>query len=442
MFCALYDRLDDDAVLDQGATWLADPSIGSNAVRVANEIENGDTTPGRVYTRGVNPGADTAAAFTVVHGLDRALRRVNPRLRGIARTPLALLDVESRLWRTGRLSTDAVDGALVPELAHRVAPGPPTHKRELLTAVRRVSAASWDQVDLRLVASTKRLRARDFRDGLEVACVPIIADPHELTFATRDTPAGPVYRIMPRDLARTRLRIEEIVTALDAAGVQLAVAPELMLSPHLLVTWQAALRSRRLRRLRYVVAGSGNLDPVDERAANTALLLDGATGAEIGRQPKLFGFNMTASLLERWKLRSRLGTDPLAEDLKPATPRLSVFDLGAVRLAMVICEDLNKPLDLGPLIRDLGISLLVVPVFSRPLQLHRWEQTAATVHARETGTSVVVANSLVMATILGAANPASALVVPAVGDSALSPVGGPADLARFRLESDGSAEAV
>ena len=442
MFCALYDRLDDNSVRDQGATWLADHSIDSNALRVANDIVDGRTAPGRVYTRGINAG-DAAAAFTVVHGLDRALGRINPRLRGADPTPRALLKVESRLRQTGRLNTDATEGALLPELAHRRPPGPPNHKRDLLRYVRRVPADSWQQVDLRLVAPSRRLRARDLRDGLDVACVPVIADPDEMTFATRTAPGGPVYRIAPRDLGRTRARIEEIVVALDAAGAQLALAPELTLSPALLETWQAVLRSCRSRRLRYVVVGTGNLDPAGDRAANTAVLLDGATGAEIGRQPKLYGFAMDADVLERWQLRSRLGAIALAEDLQPPAPRLTVFDLGAVRMAMLICEDLNKPLDLGPLIRDLGISLLLVPVFSRPVKARRWEQTAAAVHVRETGASVIVANSLVMATILATADPATALVVPAVGESALlGHASGPAGLARFRLQPDGTVESL
>jgi predicted amidohydrolase len=440
--CFVYDELDDDAVREHGARWLVDKSVQSNALGVAYDITEGRETPQRVLVRAKN-ARDATREFEVLRGLDLALGRVNPVLRDTAPTPPSLVELEIRLRRTGRMNTDGVAGALLPQLAHAREISTLSHKRDLLTFVRRVPESSWEQTDLHLLPGSKRLQVRDVRDGLDIACVPIIANPDEMRFDKRATDAGQAYRIGPRDLAGIRARIEKIVADLDDAGVQLAIAPELTLSPPLLEVWQSALRRRRCRQLRYVVAGTGNLDPVGVRAANTAVLLDGGTGVVIGRQPKLFGFSLSASILDQWKLTGRLGTEPLAEDLQPAAPRVSVFDLGAARMAILICEDLNKPLDLGPLIRDLGISLLIVPVFSRPLKTHRWEQTAAAVQVRETGTTVVVANSLVMATIMGATNPATSLVVPADGGAALlGQAGQAADLTRFRLHRDGSAEAL
>jgi predicted amidohydrolase len=436
--CVLHDRLDDDLVRDHGPAWVADASVNSRALDLAGEIEGGGTRPSRVYMLGVNRGpVDT---FIALRGLDLALCRVNPRLRGGERTPVPLLELESRLRRTGRLSTDATVGALIPELTLRDQSGPPTHKRDLLQYVRRVPAASWERTDLQLIAPSKHLRRRDLRDGLEVACVPVIADPNEMLFAIRDTPAGPVYRIAPRDLAHTRARVGEIVSALDGSAIHLALAPELTLTPQLLEVWQAELRSCRSRHLRYVLVGTGNIDPIGVRAANRAVLLDGGTGAVLGHQAKLFPFTMTTTITDRWQLRPLLGDGPLAEDLQPAPTRMTVFELGAVRMAILICEDLNKPFDVGPLARDLGISLLLVPVFSRPIQAYHWEQTAGATHAREIGTTVVVANSLVMASVIGTADPATALVVPSQGSALLGHARGPADLARFRLLPNGSAE--
>jgi hypothetical protein len=248
-------------------------------------------------------------------------------LRGPGPAPADLLDLEARVLRTGRLNTSATAGALVPRLAQRGQPGPPTHKRDLLTYVQRVPAESWRRVDLRLLGPSRRLRARDLRNGVDVACVPMIADPAEMTFEKRATAAGTVYWIAPRDLAVTRARVHHVVGALDASGAQLALAPELTLTPQLLEVWRHEPRLRRARRLRYVLVGSGNIDPSGDRAANTAVLLDGSTGDELGRQPKLFPFTMTADILERWELRPRLGRDELAEDLQAVSHRVTVFEL-------------------------------------------------------------------------------------------------------------------
>jgi predicted amidohydrolase len=189
-----------------------------------------------------------------------------------------------------------------------------------------------------------------------------------------------------------------------------------------------------------VLAGTGDLQ-TNGSAANTAVLLDGRTGSVIGSQDKLYPFNLSARVLKRWNLASRLGDKPIAEDLARTPLRLTVFDAGVVRLAILICEDLNRPLDVGPLIRDVGISHLLVPVFSRALREHRWEQTAATVHVRETGTTVIVSNSMVIPTSLGEIDPGTSLVVTPDGEGAI--VGKSADPAKpvcFRLLPDGSAQ--
>src|SRR3712207_8109508 len=47
-----------------------------------------------------------------------------------------------------------------------------------------------------------------------------------------------------------------------------------------------------------------------------------------------------------------------------------------------------------------GVSLLLVPVFARPTKDRRWERARAEVYSDAVGSSVVVANSLVIAELL------------------------------------------
>src|SRR5205823_9258516 len=154
-------------------------------------------------------------------------------------------------------------------------------------------------------------------------------------------------------------------------------------------------------RLRWVVAGSGPLETRDDRPTNTALLLDGRTGQVLGRQDKQYAFDFTSEELARWGLVSRLGSGPLRENIA-RSHRLTVFDAGAQRVAILICEDLGRVVDVGPLLRDLGVSHVLVPVLSRPIKEHRWEQQAADIHVRSVGATVIVSNSLVVGTISGA----------------------------------------
>jgi predicted amidohydrolase len=209
--------------------------------------------------------------------------------------------------------------------------------------------------------------------------------------------------------------------------VLIGVAPELTLTPALLDAWQQAMRSpdRGSSRLRLMIPGSGVLTDAGARASNTAVLLDGRTGAVIARQHKLFAFDFDETELERWKLQQRLGSQTLAEDLVPGR-RLEVIDAGGARIAILICEDLSRLLDVGPLIRDFGVSHLLAPVFSRPLKARRWENTAGDVYVRETGTAVVVSNSLVMSSILSTEGASAMVLAPGTRDALLAPRAVPA----------------
>jgi predicted amidohydrolase len=304
----------------------------------------------------------------------------------------------------------------------------------------RVPPESWDWCDVHSLGEAVAIDAHEWRSGIVVTCVPVIADPDELSWQIRRTDGRRYYRIQPAGSEVTQRRIVEIVTNLDRSGALIAVAPELTLSPAILDRWKDVLRARDHRgsRLRWVLVGTGNLSS-GRRPSNTAVLLDARTGAEIARQEKHYPFNLGSEELARWKLTSRLGADPIAEDLSPGR-RLTVLDAGPLRVAMPICEDLERTMDIGRVIRDMGISLLLTPVFSRPLKLDRWEHKAAATHLRETGATVVVSNSMVVGSLTGSAD-GTALVVPSHERALIQRSTGPADPVWFRIEADGSATA-
>jgi predicted amidohydrolase len=273
--------------------------------------------------------------------------------------------------------------------------------------------------------------------------VPVIADPAEVEFHTRRRGRRRVYRIAPAGSAVTRARIATVVDALHASGAIIGLAPELTLDRELLGCWQQALRARTRShpggRLLWVLAGSGDVDGGDP-PANTAVLLDARSGAIVARQDKLFPFNFDRATLARWRLDARLGSDPVDEDLRRGE-RLTVIEAGGgVRLAMLVCEDASRVQDLGPVVRDFGVSHVLAPVFSRPIKPHRWEQVAAAAHLRETGSTVIVSNSLIMHSILGDQRGGTALAAwPGLRSAVIGGRDDPAQIVSFTLGRDGTA---
>lgn len=440
LFVRWYDELDREAVRDHGAAWLADPALDSRSKLFTADVEQGRPV-GAIEIRlnsgtGKNRNRDLFAALL---GLDLALRHVHPLAVaggiGGERTPDALLELQARAAATGRLDSGQHGGALLPRLVEPARThGEPDDKRDLFHYVLRVPDDSWQRCDVVRMREAQLLHPTDVAAGVGIACVPVIADPGELTFQVGDTG----YRIAPAGVRATLDRVDEIVAALDSSGALIGMAPELTLTPELLKRWQAALAGSRRTRLRWVLAGSGPIVEHRGRDTNTAVLLDARTGEVIGMQGKQYAFNFTAEEVARWGLESRLGTEPIAEDIARAN-RLTVFDAGSQRVCILICEDLGRVVDLGPVLRDLGVSLILVPVFGRPIQEQRWERQAANVHVRAIGATVVVANSLVLHEITGK-DGATAIVVPAAGKVKLDRAGGPADVVCFRLAPDGSAD--
>src|SRR5262249_25437415 len=81
-----------------------------------------------------------------------------------------------------------------------------------------------------------------------------------------------------------------------------------------------------------------------------------------------------------------------------------------------------------------GVSLILVPVFARPTRDRRWERARADVYSDATGSSVVVANSLVIASILGTPTPVGTAIAVAPGEVAVGHASEPDDVVVFVLD--------
>ena len=421
LFCELFDRLDVERFHEEGEAWMADATVAATAAAVEQAVLAGQQVP-------------QAGDFAVLLGLDAALAHANPLVAGPA--PPTLTEYALRYAESGRLDSGAVPGALLPRFARPGRRGQlPDDLADAFGSVVRVDAAGWDACDHVALPARSRLTRPEREAGLRVATAPMIRAPEELRWEVEERSGLRFYRIHPADREPTRARVEKVIAAWDEQGVAIGVAPELCLSPALLERWQAALRQRSgTSALRLVMAGSGNLDGATP-PANEAVLLDARTGEVLVRQRKIHPFNFSHDDLELWGLADRLA-GPVDEDLSRGR-RVCVVEAGGARLAILVCEDLARLHAFAAALHAHGVSLLLVPVFARPTKDRRWERARAEVYSDAIGSNVVVANSLVIAEILGSATPVGTAIAVAPGRAAVGRSSEPEDVVVFALDCDG-----
>jgi predicted amidohydrolase len=435
-FCRLYDEVDVQQLLDHAEAWRADPATERTARWLRDEVLAGRYDARRTagaIAAALDPGRQRIAHL---RGLDLAFQEASPTLG--ARPPRALTAMVQRYTLLGRFNTEAVAGGLVPRFA---APGRrgqlPDALADLFGAVQRVSPACWESVDHIVFPMRSRFTAPERTAGALVGCAPMIADPDEMNWEAEERDGLRFYRIAVKATPAVRARIESLVESFDSDGVQIAVLPELVASRELLAAWQDLLRRRAIpphSRLRWVLIGTGDIEPRGSRPVNAGAVLDARTGELLLQQRKQHPFNIKPGELRDWALP--LPTDhQLDEDLRRGH-RLVVAETGLGRLGILVCEDLARVAGLGATIRELGMSHALAPVFSKPTLEHYWEHSRAKVHADETGTSVIVSNSLVVGRLQGHSAPLGASLVHTPWGGVPQQAERPTDVMRYLLRDE------
>jgi predicted amidohydrolase len=420
LFCEQFDGIDPAEFRAHGESWLCDPQVQSSGADVEAAALAGEPI-------------DVRHPFAALLGLDAALARANPLLGGPA--PPALSEYALRYAESGRFDSGAAPGALLPRFARPGRRGQlPEDLADAFGALVRVRGADWDACDHATLPPHARLTRLDREGGLRVATAPMIRDPDELEWEVEERGGVRFYRIHPADHQTTRRRVERVIAGWDERDVAIGMVPELCLSPALLQSWQSALREREraaTSHLRLVVAGSGNVEQTTP-PVNSAVLLDARTGEALAHQRKVHPFNFSQADLELWGLEGRLAA-PIDEDLTRGE-RVCVVETGGARLAVLVCEDLARLHAFAAALHGHGVSLILVPVFARPTKDRRWERSRAEVYSDAIGSSVVVANSLVMASILRAPAPVGTAIAVAPGEAAVGHAAAPDDVVVFALE--------
>ena len=437
LFCELFDGLPSAAFRAHGESWIGDIDLLATAAEVEAEALDGRLDSAAVLARVEQAPEDSRdrMRFALLRGLDGALAHANPLTAAVPPPPLT--EYALRYAESGRFDSGAHPGALLPRVARPGRRGQlPDDVADAFSAVVRVDAREWDACDHRTLPAHARLSRPEREAGLRIATAPMIREPDELHWEVHERGGLRFYRIHPADHEPMRGRIERVIAGWDEHDVAIGVAPELCLSPDLLECWQTALRGREAAgssRLRLVLAGSGNIER-STPPANTAVLLDATTGETLARQSKLHPFNFSSDDLELWGLNDRF-TAPIDEDLSRGE-RLCVMEAGGMRLAILVCEDLARLHAFSATLHAHGVSLILVPVFARPTKDRRWERSRAEVYSDAMGSTVIVANSLVIAAILGSPTPVGTAIAIAPGHAAVGHASEPDDVIVFALDGE------
>jgi hypothetical protein len=264
--------------------------------------------------------------------------------------------------------------------------------------------------------------------GITVGCVPFLDHPDELTFERIPRGGKYFYSIQPKPLLERR--VYETLRRLDRSRCVVGVVPELALSKELLDAWKIAVTRPRPKqsRLRWVLAGTGAIAQSDARKApgNTAALIDRNSGRVVALQDKRSPFNLQDEDIKKYGLVPKIGRGPIQEFLTEGT-HLTVIETDFGRLGIYVCEDLARE-DINMVdAQELGLTHLLIPVFSRPLvdfsaNRWSWEVISADGYSEKLGICSVVSTSLVIHRAVSVSPAGSPIAPPVVTSVSFRPV--------------------
>lgn len=384
------DRVRDIADLLEGAA-LDERGISSESIEGLLEVAIDEEYAERV--------------FAILLGLDRALLYANPFFGSFEQG--ALTRVAARYARTGTLNSDMTSGALLPRCAFpaRKQATPNSFNDAFISAVW-VPRSEWNRTNRFRIPTRNDLTRVEREAGFEVACVPFVDDADDFEWSTTARHGKHFFRISLPKVTPLADRIRRVLADLDLSGVEIAVLPELTLSRELLDEWQTVLREvapPAESKLKWLFAGSGDIS-TPGRPTNRCVLLDRVTGEVVLTQGKIYPFTLTQAQLAEWRLSDRLGEEDAEEDIETER-RVVVSESRLGRIALLVCEDLARLVDIAPALRTHGISHVVSPVFSKETKPYHWEHMKAKEYATEVGALVVVSNSLVVGRLMSQTGP-------------------------------------
>jgi predicted amidohydrolase len=430
-FCAIYRELDEAVLVARGAAWFRDSGFHDAVIVVRDAILAGRDPDAFVETAESVDGQ--RERVIALRGIDQAFAQLNPYHRAGA-APHSLARYQARYDLDGRFNDDPAEGLLVPKLAWSAQrDDQPLTLTELTQSLSYAPPEVLPRIEPHVAPKRCGMSREARRLGVTVACAPASADFGDLDMTIGRGSDYDTYKGSMGDAAGVRDRYVRILAAALAGDADAVVLPELMCSESLLDFWRDQLRALAPRRaLRWMFTGTGDIRDGGTGPVNAGALLDGVTGETIAVQRKQFPFDITPEQQARdYPLPFARGR-PLREAIEPGYG-CAVVELGAARVAILICEDLTRIAPLMPALNTIGVSHILAPVFSTPTMPFRWEQGAGGDWAKANGATTIVANSLVLGRLSGSRAQLHVALVSSPWKYAAQRAAAPEDVVRFRL---------
>lgn len=141
---------------------------------------------------------------------------------------------------------------------------------------------------------------------------------------------------------------------------------------------------------------------------NRAVILHGRSGEVIAVADKMRGYYIEERDLDTYGLPfAKHGRD---EGIRAGT-KVVVLESHVGRFAVLVCEDLDHLLELGPVLREIGVSHVLNPVVAPELKLYRWQDQAGRALFKDIGARLITANSLAVQRLLASGKGAPTLLI-------------------------------
>lgn len=238
-------------------------------------------------------------------------------------------------------------------------------------------------LDVPIEALSRRLR---------VAVAPLVGDLDEIRFEPLDDGGRRAFRVSLVDPSRLTIRAMRALRRAGRFGCDILMIPELCLSPkgqELLSERARKIVCRSGGRPWLFLAGSSHTPRPSGGFRNRALLLN-AAGNVLLTHNKMYPYEISTQEQDRYGIAEALRSEPRVEDISVLPRKLEILECPLGRTAILICEDLSNITAIGPIVQELEIDWLLVPVMDGVQTRSRWTARYSEMFAAQYGTNVLV----------------------------------------------------
>ena len=405
VFAALHDWFDDGDYHTEAVnySWDLDERRDADATRLDEcLLKSGWATPPEVREYLAAAGTDLPyRAYVVLRCIDRWVGRHHPRLAGGEDDPDALYD------RHGRYNTAETEGYVLPKWVKGM------RGTFLDNQFKHLVRARVERDQVLLIGREGGTRHAEPPPNLTFAIVPFLYDLSDATFRGQEQENQHYFDVFHSE-ETLRQRVRDAVRAIRAAGVHVAIFPELVLTEAMVEILGEELHASELELtseppLKWVIAGSySRAESPKFPLYNSAFVLESggavvAFSSPAGTQhrwvqSKRHRYMLSKGEQERYQVVDCFEGDPYdrPEAISISHRRTFVFDSKHGRYAILICEDWAQEVDTCEVLRKLNCSAIFVIVMDGPVSDRRWSAQRVGFFQPHTGADIAVANSLLL----------------------------------------------